>query len=56
MAALALVLDVRLGKPGVYALNAAGRLPSSSDTLAALRLTHATVLVLAALAVVVVAA
>lgn len=56
MAALALVLDVRLGKPGVYALNAAGRLPSSSDTMAALRLTHATVLVLAALAVVVVAA
>lgn len=53
MAALALALGVRLGKPGVYALNPPGRLPSSSDTLAALRLTHATVLVLAALAVVV---
>ncbi len=32
MAALALVLGVRLGKPGVYVLNAAGRTPEPADT------------------------
>ena len=32
MAAMALCLGVRLGKPGVYTLNAAGRVPVSSDT------------------------
>ena len=32
MAAVALALNVRLGKPGVYTLNSAGRLPLASDT------------------------
>ena len=32
MGALALALGVRLGKPGVYALNAAGRAPVPADT------------------------
>lgn len=38
MAAMALRLGVRLGKPGVYLLNAGGRLPVAADTAAALRL------------------
>jgi adenosylcobinamide-phosphate synthase len=37
MAALALALDVRLRKPGVYALNANGRAPSSEHVGVALR-------------------
>lgn len=37
MAAMALRLGVRLRKPGVYTLNAAGRAPGASDTAAALR-------------------
>ncbi|HEX5806900.1 MAG TPA: adenosylcobinamide-phosphate synthase CbiB [Macromonas sp.] len=53
MAALALALGVRLGKPGVYALNDGARAPSHSDTAAALRLTHAAVAVLAVLALLV---
>ncbi|WP_309961597.1 adenosylcobinamide-phosphate synthase CbiB [Variovorax guangxiensis] len=32
MAAMALLLGVRLGKPGVYVLNAAGREPTAADT------------------------
>ncbi len=32
MAAMALALDVRLGKPGVYTLNPAGREPLAADT------------------------
>ena len=32
MAAMALALNIRLGKPGVYTLNAAGKLPLASDT------------------------
>ncbi len=35
MAAMALALDVRLGKPGVYALHPAGRAPGPLDTLRA---------------------
>lgn len=31
MAAMALALDVRLGKPGVYVLNGAGRVPEAAD-------------------------
>lgn len=31
MAAMALALDVRLGKPGVYVLNGAGRVPDAED-------------------------
>lgn len=50
MAALALALGVRLGKPGVYVLNAHARASAHTDTQAALRLTHAAVLVLTALA------
>ena len=36
MAALALRLGVRLDKPGVYVINASGRLPASADTTRAL--------------------
>ena len=36
MAAMALALQVRLGKPGAYVLNAQGRLPEATDTAAAL--------------------
>ncbi|AOF84856.1 cobalamin biosynthesis protein CobD [Hydrogenophaga sp. RAC07] len=38
MAAMALALDVRLGKPGVYELHGAGRSPQAADTAQALRL------------------
>lgn len=38
MAAMALGLGVCLHKPGVYALNMAGRLPKAADTVAAMRL------------------
>jgi adenosylcobinamide-phosphate synthase len=38
MAAMALRLGVRLRKPGVYTLNAAGRAPEAADTAAALRI------------------
>lgn len=41
MGAAALVLGVRLVKPGVYALNAAGRPPEPHDTRRALRLVQA---------------
>ncbi|TSE28193.1 Cobalamin biosynthesis protein CobD [Tepidimonas thermarum] len=37
MGALALALDVRLDKPGVYTLHATGRTPGPADTAAALR-------------------
>ena len=30
---MAIALGIRLGKPGVYALNAAGRVPEAVDTL-----------------------
>ncbi|MDP9902526.1 adenosylcobinamide-phosphate synthase CbiB [Variovorax ginsengisoli] len=40
MAAMALRLDVRLGKPGVYTLHAAGRSPVATDSGAAARLGH----------------
>jgi adenosylcobinamide-phosphate synthase len=33
MAAMAIALGIRLGKPGVYTLNAAGRIPQAADTL-----------------------
>jgi adenosylcobinamide-phosphate synthase len=35
MAAMGLALDVRLGKPGVYGLNAAGRAPQGADLVRA---------------------
>ena len=50
MAAMALRLGVRLGKPGVYALNADGRSPVPGDTVAAARLAHRVVAVVAACA------
>lgn len=40
MAAMALRLDVRLGKPGVYGLNDGGRSPGSADLRQALHLTR----------------
>ncbi|WP_159916757.1 adenosylcobinamide-phosphate synthase CbiB [Pantoea sp. 18069] len=40
MAALALALDVRLGKPGSYVLHAAGQPPEARHTAQALRLTR----------------
>ncbi|MDM0013097.1 adenosylcobinamide-phosphate synthase CbiB [Variovorax sp. J22P168] len=49
MAAMALRLGVRLAKPGVYVLNAAGRVPQAADTLQAARRAGRAVL-LAALA------
>lgn len=50
MAALALALDVRLGKPGSYVLNAAGPAPEARHTAQALRLTRRAVHLLAAMA------
>jgi adenosylcobinamide-phosphate synthase len=47
MAAMALALDVRLCKPGVYELHGAGRSPQASDTTQALRLAARVVQVLA---------
>nr|WP_301334552.1 adenosylcobinamide-phosphate synthase CbiB [Variovorax dokdonensis] len=49
MAAMAMLLGVRLGKPGVYLLNESGRLPAKADTTRALRLAGVAV-VLSALA------
>ncbi len=48
MAAMALALDVRLGKPGVYQLHGDGRVAQSTDTARALQLAGRVVLVLAA--------
>ena len=50
MAAMALALDVRLAKPGVYELHAEGRRPQAADTMRALRLAGGAVRVLAAAA------
>lgn len=47
MAAMALALNVRLGKPGVYALNAEGRSPEATDTARALQLAGGVVQALA---------
>ena len=47
MAAMALLLDVRLGKPGVYTLNASGREPLASDVRRAARLGSVAVVLLA---------
>jgi adenosylcobinamide-phosphate synthase len=55
MAALALALDVRLGKPGAYVLNAAAPPPEAGHTARALRLTRRAVHLLAAPALVVAA-
>jgi adenosylcobinamide-phosphate synthase len=50
MAAMALALDVRLGKPGVYELHGAGRSPQATDTAQALRLAGRVVALLGAAA------
>jgi len=50
MAAMALALDVRLSKPGVYQLNPAGRSPQAADLARALQLAGRVVGLLAALA------
>ncbi|MGQ3227168.1 MAG: cobalamin biosynthesis protein, partial [Hydrogenophaga sp.] len=52
MAAMALALDVRLGKPGVYELHGAGRSPQAADTAHALQLAGRVVVVLACVALV----
>ncbi|WP_394789947.1 adenosylcobinamide-phosphate synthase CbiB [Rhodoferax sp.] len=46
MAAMALVLNVRLGKPGVYTLNSGGRVPVAVDTVRAVRYARNTLLAL----------
>ncbi len=51
MGALAVGLGIRLGKPGVYQLNAQGRVPGAADTALALRRCGQVVVSLAVLAV-----
>ena len=46
MAAMALALGIRLGKPGVYVLNPAGRLPQALDTALAQKYASKVVVVL----------
>ena len=50
MAAMALRLDVRLAKPGVYVLNPAGREPTAADTRRAAALGARVVWMMGALA------
>jgi adenosylcobinamide-phosphate synthase len=50
MAAMALALGVSLGKPGVYTLNAAGRVPVAGDTAQAVLYAQKTILPLVLLA------
>lgn len=47
MAAMALALDIRLGKPGAYVLHPRGRIPQAADTVRALRLASRVVQALA---------
>jgi adenosylcobinamide-phosphate synthase len=56
MAAVALALGVRLGKPGAYTLHAAGAPAEAADTARAVRLCGRAVVLLGALAVAVMAA
>ena len=49
MAAMALALDVRLSKPGVYVLHEGGRVPQPGDTARAVKLGERVVLLLALL-------
>jgi len=51
MAAMAIALGVRLGKPGVYALNPQGQAPGAQHTGQALRLAFKTVLLLVGVSV-----
>ena len=50
MAAMALVLGVRLSKPGIYTLNAQGRSPDAGDTRQAIQVASRAVQALAGLA------
>lgn len=50
MAAMAIALGMRLGKPGVYTLNAAGRLPEAADTLKTIKKASNVLLVLVLIA------
>jgi adenosylcobinamide-phosphate synthase len=50
MAAMALALGVRLGKPGVYTLNAVGRAPVAGDTAQAVFYAQKTIFPLVLLA------
>ena len=50
MATMALVLGVRLGKPGVYVLNAPGRAPTPADLQRAVKLAGKVVLAMAGVA------
>lgn len=50
MAAMALVLGVRLGKPGIYTLNAQGRSPDAGDTRQAIQVASRAVQALVGLA------
>lgn len=56
MGALALGLDVRLGKPGVYVLNPMGRAPTPADAARALTVTGRVVVAVAGLALAVLGA
>lgn len=49
MAAMALALDVRLSKPGVYVLHEAGRVPQAADSARAVQLAERAVLLWAVL-------
>ncbi|VTU19337.1 cobalamin biosynthesis protein [Variovorax sp. SRS16] len=55
MAAMALLLDVRLAKPGVYTLHAAGRAATSADISRAVDLASRTVIACAVCAVIAIA-
>ncbi|MCM2295207.1 adenosylcobinamide-phosphate synthase CbiB [Rhodoferax sp.] len=50
MATMALALDIRLGKPGVYVLNPAGRQPTRMDTARALMYAEKVIVTLTAMA------
>jgi len=52
MAAMALGLGLRLGKPGVYALNPTGRTPDQRDTVCALVYAQKTVIALVSIALI----
>ena len=46
MAAMAMAIGIRLGKPGIYMLNAAGRVPDAADTLETIKKASNVLLVL----------
>ena len=50
MAAMAMAIGIRLGKPGIYTLNAAGRVPDAADTLKTIKKASNVLLVLVLIA------